>query len=831
MSGSNHSHSGSPGSHGDAQSHVREKKRRRPALACEQCRKRKVRCDRTKPCGPCLKARISPCTYAPTHVPAVRGKKGPAPKDPQESSTRQYDIRPAPVTRRGSTAGVWSTLKGVVQPPQQQSRPRSSNQTSIDGSTNQNAADVDRLIQKVNFLQEKLNSVSQQVDSSDSGPKRWPGHATLQHQEKGKIVKTRYYSCGHWMHGAYLFPTELSILVHAESSKGDVFLNLMRCKDLARKIKEARLQPLISNNLGNSLPARALADQLIENYIRAFEGPMRILHIPSFRSEYHRFLQSPESAGTPFRMQLQLCLAIGAALQDDTFTLRQSAMQWVYEAQIWMMLPSEKDRITYMGVQIMCLICLARTVCSAGADLAWIGGGQLLRMAVYMGLHRDPLKLGTMSVYRAEMRRRLWATVMELDVQFAIDAGASSLMDSMDYDTLAPANLNDDQLTDENEKERPASSDMPAMKVPTQASVQIALHRSLPVRLAILRHINGIDSHDSYNATLGLNSSLVKECRLLSKTLHGLKVAVDKESPDNLDAGPVTSFHIKIAELGVYRLFHTLHQPVIIQSLEDPRFYFSRKMFHDSALKTGRLCNLILREDEAEPLPKTLPERDFVRFLSNGAGMIRSIVAQSMMGIGLHIIYLKEEQSLSLGYISTGLEEGMGAMELKSYIKRTIELSKRRIRSGETGVKMLCFISAAMARHQQTAEGAERSAIHQAILESATEASKVGLELLKERAQLEGTPLPSADAEDAEVNNGPIFGSTGSILEGRNPTIFGPLQAMGGFGGYGYGDGMDWMTDWTLDNMPVLGWPDGGQQAWDQGLPTGAVGSAVPAST
>ena len=40
------------------------KKRRRPALSCEQCRKRKVRCDREQPCGPCGQSKITPCTYS-----------------------------------------------------------------------------------------------------------------------------------------------------------------------------------------------------------------------------------------------------------------------------------------------------------------------------------------------------------------------------------------------------------------------------------------------------------------------------------------------------------------------------------------------------------------------------------------------------------------------------------------------------------------------------------------------------------------------------------------------------------------------------------------------
>ena len=45
------------------------KKRRRPALACVQCRRRKTRCDQNKPCNNCTKSRIVDCTYPPTHSP------------------------------------------------------------------------------------------------------------------------------------------------------------------------------------------------------------------------------------------------------------------------------------------------------------------------------------------------------------------------------------------------------------------------------------------------------------------------------------------------------------------------------------------------------------------------------------------------------------------------------------------------------------------------------------------------------------------------------------------------------------------------------------------
>lgn len=41
-----------------------KRRRRRPALSCEQCRRRKMKCDRGDPCLQCAQARNRQCTYS-----------------------------------------------------------------------------------------------------------------------------------------------------------------------------------------------------------------------------------------------------------------------------------------------------------------------------------------------------------------------------------------------------------------------------------------------------------------------------------------------------------------------------------------------------------------------------------------------------------------------------------------------------------------------------------------------------------------------------------------------------------------------------------------------
>lgn len=64
------------------------RKRRRPAVACTECRRRKVKCDRDFPCGPCIQTSLS-CVYS-----------SPSSLDPQpgQNMNRQSPTHPLQVS-------------------------------------------------------------------------------------------------------------------------------------------------------------------------------------------------------------------------------------------------------------------------------------------------------------------------------------------------------------------------------------------------------------------------------------------------------------------------------------------------------------------------------------------------------------------------------------------------------------------------------------------------------------------------------------------------------------------------------------------------------------
>lgn len=573
------------------------------------------------------------------------------------------------------------------------------------------------------------------------------------------------------------------------------------------------MQPLSSLELGRRIPSRDVADQLVEAYLRTFEGVLRVLHVPTFRSDYEKYWQSPETAHDYFIIQLQLVMALGAAMQDDLFSMRSLASHWLHEAQLWLILPPEKSRLTVAGIQIMCLLIQARSVCAVGHDLAWISAGALVRKAIYMGLHRDPRSLQPkMTTYRAEMRRRLWATIMELNLQSSFDAGGPVLLSAADYDVLPPANLDDEDLGDEPDAERVMQQ---AMDTVTSMSIPLELLQSYPLRLAILKHVNDFRVLEDYDETLRLNSDLTKACRILSKNLSTLTKG-QEASPTNVK---INDFHTKVAELYVYRCFNTLHQHFVAKSLDDPKLYFSRKMYLDSSLKVMNICGL------SGPGRATGPgggddvsaTSDFHRLMVNGSGVFRNIPLQCVPGIIFELtltadgeIYggstATDKSSGSVRPLGLGYFPSMGDYDLHATVSAATKWLLRRIRSGETNIKGYVCCGTGQ-RHIAALDAGitDEAAIATEIRKGAEELIREGHGVLRNLAIREGIQLDGSSSSSGGSN-------TMSSLDTANTAELIDVTATAGPAAANELQqedemmGMDFMGDWVWDDMDYELW-------------------------
>ncbi|KAM3521181.1 hypothetical protein MY4038_009132 [Beauveria bassiana] len=854
------------------------KKRRRPPLSCEQCRRRKIKCDRSFPCNHCSKSggAVS-CTYAPTHTPKSRSKTparaaataaAAALPPPAQSSSpcspsspgRSVSLRPAtaapprlrPTARatqihtpdseefhRGSTwqplrpsSASYSTAAAAAAPPPA-GRPLSPAAIHEQAGAKQAHRDVSR--SSTTVAAAAAAAAAGGVEAQRGGSER---HARRRSEytppPKGSTSKGRYFGQSHWMNIAASFPVELSMLKNQEHTQGELFQVLHQCKILCQKIKHSRLQPLSSLNIGKNMLPREMCDDLVHAYTSTYEGVLRVLHLPTFWKEYASYWEDPSAANEAFVVLMQLCIVLGSSVRDRTEALRATTTRWIYEAHMWLILPPEKGRMTLTGIQIMCLLTLAKMTCGVSSDLTWTMAGSLLRTAMYMGLHRDPSHLSEMTVYKAEMRRRLWATILELNLQYSFEAGGMPLISCDDYDTLPPADLDDDALDDD------AVDDVRRRRtfsgVATQMSVPLEVFKSFPVRLGLLQYINDFRAGIDYDKTLRFNAELTRACRSFSQTIGALTrhqngAMRDPSAAKAPAAAPIiNTFHVSLAEVTLYRCFHALHFPVLFTAFDDPRFYFSRKMCLDGALKVADLWGFSpqsARQRRAAPtrdVDSTLcaVSEDFERLTLYGTGLFKNVPVQAACIIALELIHDRGGGggvgvgggggggggggALRLGSSSLPTAAA-GYADLRACLDAALDWTLRRMRAGEVTAKGHCFLSACVAHTEALEQGLGKTATVKLLVERATDAARVDLALLRDVARDSGVLVEELLPQQQQQQLQYGAGTDGGMFEDNGAAVVEALVAGWDSGGGGGGGG-GWAWDETDD------WMWGG--AWSQ---------------
>lgn len=101
------------------------------------------------------------------------------------------------------------------------------------------------------------------------------------------------------------------------------------------------------------------------------------------------------------------------------------------------------------------------------ADIGlWLLLGMIVQLALSMGYHRDPRNFPNISPFAGEMRRRLWAAIVQMDLRLSNQMALPRLLKSQQYDTAEPRNLLDsdfDETTVELPPSRPETEVTPVL--------------------------------------------------------------------------------------------------------------------------------------------------------------------------------------------------------------------------------------------------------------------------------------------------------------------------------------------------------------------------------
>ncbi|KAL4890739.1 hypothetical protein BDV59DRAFT_209646 [Aspergillus ambiguus] len=633
------------------------RKRRRLPKSCDPCRRRKVRCDRELPCGPCERARTSlQCFYPPgvaanspsivdfSRLTASGAPEGHAPPpqavDPQAQSRRP----PAPTSQsepqdhNQNQNNIIQDLLGRVRRLEEQlpGPPLSRGTTAPNPSVSQPQA--------LRHLHDRVLRAEQQLSDASRPSPSVNGLVIPATLPRLRIAsdKTKLFGPSHWLHTAEKFQVLGKFdAKEVEPSLQDVdtrleFASIFKdCRQLRQVIKNqetVRLNHPVPDLLG-TLPAQAVSDVLVNAYFRTFEPIYRVVHVPSFWKEYRQLWTQPQSTPTHFLMKLVLILALGTTFYPDRNNrvhLRRLAHTWIYAAQWWLVGPSEKSTVNLDGLQVGCLLLLARQTNSLPST-SWLSAGSVLRMAMAMGLHRSPDIFPALSVYQSEMRARLWVTVLELTLLSSLDAAMPLPFSLHGVDRTAPSNLNDEQFDPETETLPTPQSNQPF----TDSSIQTLLLKSLQVRVEAVQLVNNQHGQElSYETALRLGNELRSACRDIAALFN----TSQSQSRHGDRTSGMNEFHLRFLDTYLRRYILFLHRPFMIQARKDPRFYLSRKVCLESCIVVASYADhLTLPSD-------TLDDLSHLTIVGRGSfkGALSFDVISSL---GLEIVTQLEEEA------------------------------------------------------------------------------------------------------------------------------------------------------------------------------------------
>ncbi|KAJ5931045.1 hypothetical protein N7466_006538 [Penicillium verhagenii] len=460
----------------------------------------------------------------------------------------------------------------------------------------------------------------------------------------------------------------------------------------------------------SELPPKELADTLVDNYIRTFESRYRVLHIPTFRRDYDA-IWTTEVPDVEFMLQVKLVMAIGAVVYDENYSLRPSSVRWIYEAQTWAAEPEFKARLTMRFIQTNILLLMAREIVGISGPLIWISMGDLIRTAVYMGLHRDPLYLPKKSTFDSEMCRRLWNTIIEMALNTSLESGGPPLLNLDDFDTHPPGNFDDEDILAEDPTPKPDETF-------TQMSIPLALRKMFEARLAIGNSLNWIGLHSSYEEMLHLDNDLRTSYKMICRTLQSYRSTGDR-SP--------TIFQTQTLDFLMRRYLLALHIPFFVSSLEDAAYAFSRKVVVDTALQiwctTNPSSGMMVATREANNSPQN---DDLPRLATCGMGMLRLITIQACFLIAAELKKQLED------------EDHLGSVPLRRDLLTVVEDSLnwgwKCLVAGETNVKGYLMLALLNTQVQALMSRIPEEEFPGLFMKSAEDSLSKCLVLLKEKA-------------------------------------------------------------------------------------------------
>ncbi|MCJ1403546.1 hypothetical protein MMC11_006769 [Xylographa trunciseda] len=273
--------------------------------------------------------------------------------------------------------------------------------------------------------------------------------------------------------------------------------------------------------------------------------------------------QAPESnmAVDMFREKIIQCLILGQYTHGGPYVLETLILYFMVEVL------QSKD--TEAGIRVLV--------------------GIIVQIAIYMGYHRDAKYFPNISAFAGEMRRRIWALIIQLDFSISAQMGLPSLVKESQTDVAEPRNLVDSDF-DEHTAELPPSR--PETEV-TPTLYTLAKLRLLSVGVKVADVATEPRPY-SYTHVLELDKQIDEAQNALPSSMKWDGLA------SSLNVSSQVIIQRIWLEVSLQQLKIILHKKFLVASRLQQQYAYSRTACRTAAMKILELQHLVDEETQLD---------------------------------------------------------------------------------------------------------------------------------------------------------------------------------------------------------------------------------------
>ncbi|KZF19224.1 hypothetical protein L228DRAFT_263981 [Xylona heveae TC161] len=480
---------------------IPRRNRNRISLSCTECRARKVKCNRARPCNHCIKRNcVDKCVYITNRKarPAQRAFSdvyGRA-QSPLANGTDDPSDSKAPHARDR----IDRLEKLVLHLMSENVQMRDARGLAPMPTANLGGIQIDRdMFRDADISLPFRGSVSAASSSEPFSPHEVSSasiNATDEDTARALGVMRShrgiltYWGASHWA----MVPPEMAdfkgIYGHTKPSAAHLLTKKKSQMKLLKTNPElalcgggldmlegngnsilirfpfSTLKPVTKARMLQTLPERKTVDSLVDRFFSFFNRSYHVLHEPTFHEEYNAFwinYSKPDfdAENVDFGWLSLLFAIIALAVHSNLGSVNiprepwesalASAFSYIRATEQCLFLSGNFTRKpTPSTLTAMILVFFARRMrVEEVQGSLWVFHGAIARMALSMGLHRDPKPYGTIPASVSEVRRRLWATVLCTDILGSLHIGLPSTMYHVESNSEMPLNIHDHELSRE----------------------------------------------------------------------------------------------------------------------------------------------------------------------------------------------------------------------------------------------------------------------------------------------------------------------------------------------------------------------------------------------